>query len=103
MRFRHYRGGLYVILHHAVEATNARAGRGTIVYMSVTTGMIYTRDHSEWSQLINRDTGSPCTFVDPRRLMRFEMICGVPLGAKTCTRRLNHIGQCDAEGAGDWA
>jgi hypothetical protein len=50
--YRHYKGGLYRILHSAAESTNARAKPDRpldlVVYVSLSTGKILVREGDEF-------------------------------------------------------
>ncbi len=52
MIFRHFKGGLYRVLFHAADSTNARSQpdrpAGLVVYVSLTTGKILVRDRDEF-------------------------------------------------------
>jgi len=72
--YQHYKSGFYRVLYTARESTNNRQGRTVVVYMSLATGRLHTRDQDEFVALVNRDNGSPCTDRDNRRTERFTYI-----------------------------
>ena len=56
--YRHYKGGTYSVLFHAMgSATNARCGAkdtaNVVVYVSLTTGQIHVRDRSEFYGVVD--------------------------------------------------
>ena len=65
MIYRHYKGGLYRVLFGAQESTNARAGGRVVVYVSLTTGEMHTRDAEEFHGYVEFTDRAPCKrFVD---------------------------------------
>ena len=48
--YLHHKGGRYRVLMLATESTNARVGTPVVVYISLTTGDVHTRDFEEWRE-----------------------------------------------------
>lgn len=46
--YKHHKGGLYVLLHGALDATSGRKGTQVVVYMQVATGKYFVRDAKEF-------------------------------------------------------
>lgn len=46
--YRHHKGGLYVLLHGAIDATTGRKGTEVVVYLQVATGKYFVRDAKEF-------------------------------------------------------
>lgn len=46
--WRHYKGGLYRLLSLAVESTNTFEGAAVVIYLSLSTGIVHTRNAGEF-------------------------------------------------------
>jgi hypothetical protein len=61
--YRHYKGGYYTVLMTAVSADNADDRADMVVYVSHTTGQLYTRSLAEFRDCV-RD-GKRFEYVGP--------------------------------------
>lgn len=50
--FLHFKGGKYRLLYIAEDCTNYRANQPVVVYISLTTGEVYTRTLEEWNERV---------------------------------------------------
>lgn len=61
--YRHHNGGRYQVLFVALESTNGREDRRTVVYVSLSTGKIRVREETEFD--------APVPWPDGRVMPRF--------------------------------
>lgn len=55
--YRHYRGGLYTVVGVAIDSTNSRAHKRTVVYTSHLYGGLHVRDEEEFNEVVEWDDG----------------------------------------------
>ena len=56
--YEHYKGGKYLVLFVADDATDKRDGNTLVVYVSLTYGKVYCRDLSEFVEVIEWSDGT---------------------------------------------
>lgn len=55
--YRHYKGGLYVVIGVVIDSTNDTAGREMVLYTSCTTGRMHARARREFEELVDDGRG----------------------------------------------
>lgn len=67
--YRHHNGGLYIVLHVAIDVTNERvfSDSAVVVYASCANGAILVRDRDEFMEWI-------ASSDNPTMRLRFELV-----------------------------
>ena len=72
--YKHYKGGLYRVIAHAIESTNGRDGQEVVVYISLEKGLWYTRNAIEFYSTVALECGFPLGPTYVRETPRFERV-----------------------------
>ena len=56
--YEHFKGGKYLVLFVAEESTNSRTGNKSVVYISLTYGVIKIRELTEFIELVEWSDGT---------------------------------------------